>query len=251
MGKYIHFTEEQKHRANETDLEYFLKQQNEKLLASGRDKRLESEIIRKPFVLPPRNNNMRRTFAYLMKHRAIDSEVLSYFVKENLIYESLEKSIDGKNEYHNAIFVGCDENGVARHAHKRGIYSKGKSYKGNIGSSNPCYSFNRIGTSDRLYVFEAPIDLLSFISMHKNSNWKKHSFVALCGLSEQAILKQIELYENLKVIILCLDHDTAGQKACNKFEKLIAERALSVSRIIPTHKDFNEDLQVEIGLKMA
>jgi DNA-binding transcriptional MerR regulator len=198
---------------------------------------------KKPFKLPPENKDMRRTFAYLLKHRSLDSEVLSYFAKEKLIYESLEKSKDGKHEFHNAIFVGYDENGVARHAHKRGIYSEGKSYKGNIDSSNPCYSFNRKGTSNRLYVFEAPIDLLSFISLYKNADWQNHSYVALCGLSEQAMLKQLDINENLKAVVLCLDNDNAGQKACDKFEKLLAERELEVSRLLPTLKDFNEDLK--------
>lgn len=300
MGKYIHFTEEEKERANSVNLEHFLLQQGERLLKSGREKRLASDhsitvrgnewydhatgqggyaidfvkhfynlsfpdamtmllggicgIVyreapdktdepKKPFELPPQNKDMRRTFAYLIKHRGIDGEVLSIFAREKLLYESLEKSKDGKNEYHNAIFVGYDENGVARHAHKRGIYSEGKSYKGNIDSSNPCYSFNRKGTSDRLYVFEAPIDLLSFISLHKNSDWQKHSFVALCGLSEQAMMKQLDNNENLTTVVLCLDNDTAGHKAADKFEKLLTERGLTATRIVPALKDFNEDLQ--------
>lgn len=315
MAKYIHFTEEEKEQANRVDLEHFLLQQGEKLIPSGREKRLSSnhsitvrgnewydhateqggyaidfvknyynipfpdavtillgrscgtvyhqatekrEEPKKPFELPPENKDMRRTFAYLLKHRCIDSDVLSQFAKEKLIYESLEKAKDGKHEFHNAIFVGYDENGVPKHAHKRGIYSEGKSYKGNIDSSNSCYSFNLKGTSDRLYVFEAPIDLLSFISLYKNTNWQKHSYVALCGLSEQAMLKQLDTNENLKTVVLCLDNDDAGQKASDKFEKLLAERNIAVTRLLPTLKDFNEDLQEqhrepkqEISLKMA
>lgn len=314
MAKYIHFTEEEKRQANEVDLEHFLLQQGEKLLPSGREKRLSSdhsitvrgnewydhaadqggyaidfvkrfyglpfpdavtmllggsygamyhkaepkEIVRKPFELPPQNQDMRRTFAYLLKHRSLDSEVLRFFAKEKLIYESLEKSQDRKQEYHNAIFVGYDENGIAKHAHKRGIYSEGKSYKGNIEGSNPCYSFHLGGTSDRLYVFEAPIDLLSFISIYKSSDWQHHSYVALCGLSEQAMIKQLDLNGKLKTVVLCLDNDDAGQKACDKFQKLLAERGVTVTRLVPTLKDFNEDLIEqqkapieEIGLKMA
>ena len=40
MGKFIYFTEAQKERAASVDLESFLRQQGEKLLPSGRDKRL-------------------------------------------------------------------------------------------------------------------------------------------------------------------------------------------------------------------
>lgn len=126
MSTYIHFTEEQKQRAASVDLEEFLRCRGEKLLASGREKRLardHSVTIRgnewydhaeergghavsfvqrfyhlsypeavtmllggelrtdlsfcrrtveeppKPFVLPPANSNMRRVYAYLVKHR--------------------------------------------------------------------------------------------------------------------------------------------------------------------------------------
>ena len=265
MAKYIHFTEEEKEQANQVDLEHFLLQQGEKLIPSGREKRLASnhsitvrgnewydhateeggyaidfvktfygvpfpdampmlsggscgtvyhkaservEEPKKPFELPPQNKDMRRTFAYLIKKRCIDSEIVSQFAKDKLIYESLEKSKDGKHEFHNAIFVGYDEKGVPLHAHKRGIYDQGKSYKGNIDSSNPCYSFNRKGTSNRLYVFEAPIDMLSFISTYKNTDWQQHSYVALCGLSEQAMMKQLDNNEHLNTVVLCLDNDT-------------------------------------------
>ena len=42
MSKYIHFTNEEKERANNTDLESFLISQGEKLIPSGREKRLAS-----------------------------------------------------------------------------------------------------------------------------------------------------------------------------------------------------------------
>lgn len=94
---------------------------------------------------------------------------------------------DKMKEYRNAVFVGFDEHGVARHAHKRSLYSKGKSYRGNVAGSDPRYSFHWTGTSNQLYVFEAPIDLLAFLSLHP-TGWKSHSYVALCGTGEQAML---------------------------------------------------------------
>lgn len=42
---YIHFTQERKDRAARTDLEVFLRNRGEKLLPSGRDKRLASDHI--------------------------------------------------------------------------------------------------------------------------------------------------------------------------------------------------------------
>ena len=299
MSTYIHFTEEQKQRANSVDLEEFLRRQGETLLPSGREKRLKSdhsitvrgnewfdhaaeegglaidfvqkfyglsfpdavtmllggeqgevytkastkEEVRKPFELPPKNNEMRGVFAYLMKHRYIDRDVISFFAKEKLIYESRELSADKTKEYHNAIFVGYDEAGVPCHAHKRGIYTEGKGFKGNIDSSNPCYSFHYLGSGDRIYVFEAPIDMLSFITIHKNTDWKKHSYVALCGVSEQALLKMLEINPNLSHAVLCMDYDSAGIEASEKISDMLIEKNIACSRLLSNRKDWNEDLK--------
>ena len=43
MSSYIHFTEEQKQRDAAVDLEEFLRCRGEKLLSSGREKRLASD----------------------------------------------------------------------------------------------------------------------------------------------------------------------------------------------------------------
>lgn len=304
MGTYIHFTEDQKQRANSVDLVEFLKMQGEILIPSGREKRLQSnhsitvrgnewfdhatkegglainfvqnfygqtfpdavtmllngeqgipyskvkdrKESKKPFELPPRNIDMRRLFAYLIKHRLIDSDVISFFAKEKLIYESKEPSADKSKEYHNAVFIGYDEKGIPRHAHKRGLYTEGNSYKGNIDSSNPCYSFHYIGNSDRIYVFEAPIDLLSFITIHKNSDWKKHSYIALCGLSEQSLLKTLESNPELLNVVLCLDHDSAGIEASEKIIDLLSEKDISCRLLQSVYKDWNEDLKAAQNL---
>ena len=84
---------------------------------------------------------MRRLYAYLLQQRLIDRGHPGR-TKRGMIYESCEKSRDGMKEYHNAVFVGTDEHGAARHAHKRSLYSKGKSYRGNVTGSDPRYSFS-------------------------------------------------------------------------------------------------------------
>ena len=304
MGVYVHFSDEQKIRANVVDLADFLERQGEKLIRSGPEKRLASDhsitvrgnewydhaaesggysidFVRqfynlsypeavtmllggeqgkvyepaekkqqepkKPFVLPAANTDMRRAYAYLVKSRNINRDVVSYFAKAKLIYESCEKSKDGTKEYHNAVFVGLDENGVARHAHKRGLYTEGTGFKGNVDGCNPCYSFHHIGTGNRLYVFEAPIDLLSFISFHPK-DWQNQSYVALCGVSEHAMLKALELHPNLNHVVLCLDHDPAGIEASEKFYDMLSKRDIQCGRILPKHKDWNEDIKAAHGL---
>ena len=216
---YIHFTEDQKLRANSVDLVEFLRRQGEKLISSGQDKRLTSDhsitvhgnewydhaaergghaisfvqnfygltdpeaVTRllygeqgdvyipaekkekeppKEFALPPSNQTMRRVYAYLLQQRHISREVLSAFAQKGLIYESRELSIDQTKVYHNAVFVGTDEHGVARHAQKRSTNSQGKAFKLNVEGSDARYSFHHLGADGELYIFEAPIDLLSY-----------------------------------------------------------------------------------------
>lgn len=107
----------------------------------------------KPFELPPRNENMRRVYAYLLSKRGLDRDVVNTFAYKQMIYESAQ--------YHNAVFVGFDQDGVPRHANMRGTGSE-STFKGNADSSIPEYSFHWTGKSKYLCLFEAPIDMLSF-----------------------------------------------------------------------------------------
>ena len=300
---YIHFTDEQKLRASEVDLELFLRGQGEKLIRSGPEYRLTSDhsvtvrgsewydhatgqgggpisfaqrfydlsypeamtrllggeqgVVhppaskqkgppRKEFVLPPANRDMRRVYAYLLQRRFLDREVVSTFARVGLLYESCEKFRD--KEYHNAVFVGKDEHGAARHAHKRSLNSEGRTFRINVEGCDPRYSFHHTGTSNRLYVFEAPIDLMSFLSLY-SKDWQEHSYVALCGTSEHAMLWMLEQDPGVRSVCLCLDHDPAGIEASGRLADVLRERGYDqVGTLQPEHKDWNEDLKARYGL---
>ena len=175
---------------------------------------------------------MHRVYAYLLQQRGIDREVLNAFVRERMIYESAE--------HHNAVFVGYDPNGAPRHAHKRGTNSQ-SSYKGNQDGSRPEISFHWRGQSNRLYFFEAPIDLLSYVSMHKE-NWKDHSYAAACGVSNNVLWQMIKDNLDIKHVCLCLDNDEAGQTATQRIAAKLNAHGISNEVLIPTHKDWNEDI---------
>lgn len=208
----------------------------------------QREEPKKEFFLPPANRDMRRVFAYFLKRRMLDREVVNTFARAGLIYESCEKTKEQTREYHNAVFVGRDENGVPRHAHKRSVNSEGKPFRINVEGCDPRFSFHHTGTSDRLYVFEAPIDLLSFLSLYPRG-WQAYSFVALCGTSEHAMLWMLEQNSNLQHIVLCLDHDAAGIEANGRLTEVLHERDYDrVGILQPEYKDWNEDLKARHGL---
>lgn len=193
----------------------------------------------KEFHPQKRNPTLKRVYGYLLKQRCIDAEVLYDFVKNSLIYES--------ERYHNIVFAGYDEEGVMRHAHKKSTYG---TYRGNETGSDPRYSFHWKGTSDRIMVFEAPIDMLSYISIHKEE-WKKHSYVALNGVSIQPLLHQLETNPELRNVCLCLDHDVAGDEAMSHIRDELYEHGyfLKIRKQVARYKDWNEDLKAMKGIE--
>lgn len=127
--------------------------------------------------------------------------------------------------------------------------TQGKSYRGNIEGSDPRCSFHWVGTSDRLYVFEAPIDLLAFLTLYPDG-WQQHSYVALCGTAEHAMLWMLEKNPNLRKAILCLDHDAAGIEAAGRLSDILREHGYSqIASLQSEHKDWDEDLKAWNGLE--
>lgn len=127
--------------------------------------------------------------------------------------------------------------------------TQGKSYRGNIEGSDPRCSFHWVGTSDRLYVFEAPIDLLAFLTLYPDG-WQQHSYVALCGTAEHAMLWMLEKNPNLRKTILCLDHDAAGIEAVGRLSDVLREHGYSqIAPLQSEYKDWDEDLKARHGLE--
>lgn len=186
------------------------------------------------FSLPPANMDHRRAFAYLRK-RGIAPQVIRGFVKAGLLYE------DAK--HHNCVFVGRDQSGTPVFANQRGTYDRnGSSFKGDVPGSNKDIAF-RLHCSkkhDAVFVFEAPIDLMSFCTLHRQVAFNA---VALCGLYEGGLRTYLQDNPHIRRIILCLDNDEHGQQAAQKLEKVFSAEGYEVSqRLPPQGKDWNEYL---------
>jgi len=187
------------------------------------------------FKLPEANENMHRVFAYLIKQRFIAPEIISFFAKNHTLYED--------KEYHNAVFVGVDKDGVPRQAHKRSTSTFGKSFRQTVEGSDTKYSFAHFGKSDKLFVFEAPIDMLSYLTLH-SENWQKHSYIAMNGVYENAVLTALKGHSNLSEILICTDNDMGGIDAADRLRDILKENGYAdIKRILPANKDWNEDLK--------
>ena len=118
----------------------------------------------------------------------------------------------------------------------------------NIESSASEHCFHKDGTDKSLYVFEAPIDLLSHITLYPYG-WQEHSYVACCGTSIQPVLERLRQNPKLDTVYLCLDNDDAGNDACDRMTDTLEDMGLEVERLCPVHKDWNDDLRAKFERK--
>ena len=193
---------------------------------------------KKEFKLPDANDDMRRVFAYLTKQRFIAPDVISFFAHQHKIYEG--------RDHHNVVFVGTDENGIPKQASLRSTISFGNAFRITVSDSDTKYSFSHFGNSGKLFVFEAPIDMLSFITLYQK-DWIGHNYMN--GVYESAVLEALKCHSNLSEIVLCTDNDTGGIDAAERLRDILRENGYSnIFRITPRNKDFNEDLKELHGL---
>lgn len=188
-----------------------------------------------PFALPPPNADNRRAAAYLRK-RGIAAQVVENFIKAGLLYEDAE--------HHNCVFVGKDASGKPVFAAKRGTYDlDGVTFKGDQPGSNKDVAFRLPCDPNflRVYVFEAPIDLMSYCTLHRRV---KQNAVALCGLYDGPLETYLRENPHIRQIDLCLDVDKKGQEAVEELKKKYTQRGYSVTVHTPRRgKDWNEYLQ--------
>lgn len=191
------------------------------------------ENEKKELVVPEFSKNMHKTFAYLCQTRKIDADVVDFFVSERKIYET--------KAYGNVAFCGYDENGDMKNIHLRSTRSNNRFFL-DVEGSDKAYYFRHIGTNDKVFVFEAPIDMLSYISMNKE-NWQENNYVCLGGVSFYSLENVLNNKLDIKEVYLCLDNDKRGHEACEKLKSRMNEMKLKCERLVPENKDWNEDLQ--------
>lgn len=164
-----------------------------------------------PFALPPPNPDNRRVTAYLSKKRRIAPQVIRDFIAAGLLYE--------EERYHNCVFVGKNGQGQAVYCAKRGTYDKnGAAFRAGVSGSDKETGFRLPcgPQSMRVFVFEAPIDLMSYRTLHRNV---KDSAVALCGLYEGPLDSYLRDHPQLRRIDLCLDADGPGREAAARLKR--------------------------------
>ena len=146
----------------------------------------------------------------------------------------------------NCVFVGFDEQGTAKFGCVRGTLTERK-YRGDCKNSDKRYAFCQIGTDrTRLYIFEAPIDLMSHCTMtdqaYSKGEYKGQTRLALCGSSDVALEAFLERHSEVRVLHFRLDNDEAGRAAVERYTAKYQARGYQVHSVFSKGKDVNEDL---------
>ena len=181
------------------------------------------------FRLPLRNVTNANILNYLTQERKLSPSLVNFFIAAGDIYED--------SSHHNVVFVGRDADGHPRYASSRGINEK---FRQDAAGAEKAFGFVHRGTDKQLLVFEAPIDLLSFIELFPK-NWQQHNYLSLGGVSGKALRQFLSERPDVERVFLCLDADKAGEDACKRLTALLPD-TVSVTRIQPCMKDWNDVL---------
>ena len=190
----------------------------------------EADPVPSPaFRLPLRNVTNANILNYLTQERKLSPSLVNFFIAAGDIYEDAA--------HHNVVFVGRDADGHPRYASSRGIREK---FRQDAAGAEKAFGFAHRGTDKQLLVFEAPIDLLSFIELFPK-NWQQHNYLSLGGVSGKALRQFLSERPDMERVFLCLDSDKAGEDACKRLAALLPD-SVSVTRIQPCMKDWNDVL---------
>ena len=199
-------------------------------------------------LLPVLSDDTSRVETYL-KRRGIHPDVIRYCIGKGILAES--------KDYHNAVFIGRDSEGKARYAAIRSTVSP---YKGDATGSDKHFSFSVSGEKNptEIHLFEAAIDLLSYITldMQKGVDWKHKTYLSLAGVFIPkrkgvvpiALSGFLERHPEVKTIHLHLDNDEVGRGAAQGIIDGLSDRYEVLNEPPPSGKDVNDYLQYKKGM---
>lgn len=208
--------------------------------------RVCSLLPRDSLSAPEKDTSHNLVWNYLTQKRMIAPDIVQHFINAGAIYQSKERDEKTGVVHRNLVFLGTDREGKARQAHVKGMLEKAFRYDAD--GSQKEYGFCHVGQSKRLFVFEAAIDLMSFLTLYPN-DWQRHSYLSLNGTAECALLQFLADVPNIEKVYLLLDHDAGGIEAVRRLTDILTEKTKTELCVrLPTYKDWNAQLKSKHGL---
>ena len=205
-----------------------------------------------PLLLPEKSPTTDVVFDYLFG-RGIDYEIINHCLEQELIIESLP--------YHNAVFIGYDENKEPKYAAYRATNQS--RIMGDCTGSKKQYSFRLTAeNTGEVHLFECAIDLLSYATLVKleGKEWRQLNLVSLAGVYSPkqkiedskvpvTLGRLLEKDKTIKRIVLHLDNDIAGRKATKALQTILSDKYEVVDDPPQYGKDVNDFLCNRLGIK--
>ena len=205
-----------------------------------------------PLLLPQKSPTTEVVFDYLFG-RGIDYEIINHCLEQELIIESLP--------YHNAVFIGYDENKEPKYAAYRATNQS--RIMGDCTGSKKQYSFRLTAeNTGEVHLFECAIDLLSYATLMKleGKDWRQFNLVSLAGVYSPkqkiedskvpvTLGRLLEKDKTIRRIVLHLDNDIAGRKATKALQTILSDKYEVVDDPPQYGKDVNDFLCKRLGIK--
>lgn len=205
-----------------------------------------------PLLLPEKSPTTDVVFDYLFG-RGLDFEIISYCLEQELIIESLP--------YHNAVFIGYNENKEPKYAAYRATNQS--RIMGDCTGSKKQYSFRLTAeNTGEVHLFECAIDLLSYATLMKleGKDWRQLNLVSLAGVYSPkqkiedskvpvTLGRLLKKDKTIRRIILHLDNDIAGRKATKALQTILSDKYEVVDDPPQYGKDVNDFLCKRLGIK--
>lgn len=201
----------------------------------------------KPFRYPQRLEvkNQDKLKHYLVQERKIDPRLVQWLLRKDLIAQDKRNNIVFKwrEKGGKGKIVGADRQGTIKMNHGRG------SFKQVLPNAKKDTGFTvDVGKPTKMYMFESPIDLLSYWSLQKDK-LQGARLVSMNGLKSRTILQSfIDARKeglDIKKVVLSVDNDSAGKKFIQKMHLLLENRMLQ-SDLPSRGKDWNDELKKSV-----
>ncbi|WP_079529949.1 toprim domain-containing protein [Halobacillus hunanensis] len=201
----------------------------------------QEQKFKEPYQYPSHYEVNDRTKAkyYLTNERKIHPKIVDWLESKDLISQDKLGNVVFKWKQQGEV-VGADRQGTTP-------MKDGRMFKGIDKNSHGSAGFSvDIGKPNSIYLFESPIDALSYWSI-KKGKLQDTRLVSMSGLKRQTMIDEIKRMgkEGFKVnhITFCTDNDKAGREFAKKYQRLMSKEVTKID--LPTNKDWNREIKKE------
>lgn len=156
---------------------------------------------------------LRRAYAYLYNTRGIDRDLVSHIIHKRLLAMDVTDNLCFLT-YRDGKVIAITKKGTNQY----------QPFKQNLVAERHTgffYGSSTVKEFQEVYVFEAIVDLFSYITLVKRGLVPQPSinacFIATNGASRQYLYKVLEERPTIKTVHFCYDNDKTGIEAVNDF----------------------------------